>query len=448
MGRRRSRKARLPAEPVEVVVEDLSHEGRGVARIEGKTVFVDNALPGERVSMRYTRRRRKFDEGRAEEILGASPDRVEPPCAHAHICGGCSLQHLDPARQIERKQAILAEQFAHFGDLAPEHWLDPLTGPLTGYRGKARLGVKYVDGRGTALVGFREKGSSFIADIERCEVLIPELGGSLLALRELINGLECRRRLPQIEVAAGDDELALVFRHLDPISEMDHRALAAFCAARGWHCYLQPGNEDTVHRIHPAPDGPERLYYRLPAHELEMGFHPCDFTQVNQTINRRMVELALELLAPEPEHRVLDLFCGLGNFSLPAARRAASVVGVEGGEAMVERGYENARRNGLDNAAFHAADLTADPAGQPWAGKAYDRVLLDPPRSGAAEVVPWLAETGARRVVYVSCSPATLARDAGEMKRQGYALRAAGVMDMFPHTSHVESIALFEAEKW
>ena len=448
MGRRRSRKARLPAEPVDVAIEDLSHEGRGIARIEGKTVFVDNALPGEQVRMRYTRRRRRFDEGRAEEILAASPQRVAPPCTHAHICGGCSLQHLDPARQIERKQAILAEQFEHFGGLAPQRWLEPLVGPLTGYRGKARLGVKYVDGRGTTLVGFREKGSSYIADIERCEVLVPEVGASLMALRELINGLECRRRLPQIEVAAGDDALALVFRHLDPISEQDRQALIAFCRERGWHCYLQPGNEETVHRVWPEPDGPERLHYVLPEAELDMAFHPCDFTQVNREINRNMVALALELLAPEPEHRVLDLFCGLGNFSLPVARRAAWVVGVEGGAAMVERARENARRNGLDNTSFHAADLSRDPEGAPWAREGYDRVLLDPPRSGAAEVVPWLSGTGARKVVYVSCSPATLARDAGEMARHGYALRAAGVMDMFPHTRHVESIALFEAEQW
>ena len=439
----RRRKKQLPETPVAATIESLSHDGRGIARLDGKTTFIDNALPGEQVFFQYTFMRRKFDEGRAVEILEPSPDRVTPPCAHSLICGGCSLQHLDPAVQIQRKQAVLAEQLEHFGGLRPDRWLEPLTGPVTGYRGKARLGVKYVDAKGDTLVGFREKRNSLIADLAQCEVLIPEVGHRFRDLRALINGLDCRRRLPQIEVARGDDAVALVFRHLDPLSPADQDALVAFCRENGLQCYLQPGNESTVHRVWPE-EGEERLYYRHPQADVEMAFHPSDFTQVNAEINRRMVPLALDLLEVEAHHQVLDLFCGLGNFTIPAARRAAGVVGVEASDAMVRRGYENARRNGLENVAFHAWDLDSEPKGQPWARQRYERVLLDPPRSGALEMVRMMPQFGAEKLVYVSCNPATLARDAGELVARGYRLSGAGVMDMFPHTAHVESIALFD----
>jgi len=439
----RRRKKQLPETPVAATIESLSHDGRGIARLNGKTTFIDNALPGEQVFFQYTFMRRKFDEGRAVEILDPSPDRVTPPCAHSLICGGCSLQHLDPAVQIQRKQAVLAEQLEHFGGLRPDRWLEPLTGPVTGYRGKARLGVKYVDAKGDTLVGFREKRNSLIADLAQCEVLIPEVGHRFRDLRALINGLDGRRRLPQIEVARGDDAVALVFRHLDPLSPADQDALVAFCRENGLQCYLQPGNESTVHRVWPE-QGEERLYYRHPQADVEMAFHPSDFTQVNAEINRRMVPLALDLLEVEAHHQVLDLFCGLGNFTIPAARRAAGVVGVEASDAMVRRGYENARRNGLENVAFHAWDLDSEPKGQPWARQRYERVLLDPPRSGALEMVRMMPQFGAEKLVYVSCNPATLARDAGELVARGYRLSGAGVMDMFPHTAHVESIALFD----
>ncbi len=439
----RRRKKQLPETPVAATIESLSHDGRGIARLDGKTTFIDNALPGEQVFFQYTFMRRKFDEGRAVEILDPSPDRVTPPCAHSLICGGCSLQHLDPAVQIQRKQAVLAEQLVHFGGLRPDRWLEPLTGPVTGYRGKARLGVKYVDAKGDTLVGFREKRNSLIADLAQCEVLIPEVGHRFRDLRALINGLDGRRRLPQIEVARGDDAVALVFRHLDPLSPADQGALVAFCREHGLQCYLQPGNESTVHRVWPE-EGEERLYYRHPQADVEMAFHPSDFTQVNAEINRRMVPLALDLLEVEAHHQVLDLFCGLGNFTIPAARRAAGVVGVEASDAMVRRGYENARRNGLENVAFHAWDLDSEPKGQPWARQRYERVLLDPPRSGALEMVRMMPQFGAEKLVYVSCNPATLARDAGELVARGYRLSGAGVMDMFPHTAHVESIALFD----
>lgn len=440
------RRKQLPETPEPASIETLSHDGRGIARRDGKTTFIDNALPGEEVMFKFTYMRRKFDEGKAVEIVTASPDRVTPPCEHSTLCGGCSLQHMSPAVQVARKEAVLREQLQHFGGLEPEEWLAPLTGPVTGYRSKARLGVKYVEAKGETLVGFREKRNSFIAQLRTCEVLIPDVGHRLSELRTLMHSLESRSRMPQIELAAGDDDVALIIRHLDPLPEADQQALVGFCQNLGWHCYLQPGNESTVHRVWPE-DGEQRLYYSHPSAGVELAFHPTDFTQVNAEINRKMVPLALDLLDISPEHTVLDLFCGLGNFTIPAAKRAGKVVGVEVSQAMVERGYENARRNGLENLEFHAWDLSQDISGQAWARQAYDRILIDPPRTGALEMVKLMPRLGASRIVYVSCNPATLARDAGELMALGYRLKAAGVMDMFPHTTHVESIAVFEKAK-
>ena len=440
------RRKQLPETPEPASIETLSHDGRGIARRDGKTTFIDNALPGEEVMFKFTYMRRKFDEGKAVEIVTASPDRVTPPCEHSTLCGGCSLQHMSPAVQVARKEAVLREQLQHFGGMEPEEWLPPLTGPVTGYRSKARLGVKYVEAKGETLVGFREKRNSFIAQLRTCEVLIPDVGHRLSELRTLMHSLESRSRIPQIELAAGDDDVALIIRHLDPLPEADQQALVGFCQNLGWHCYLQPGNESTVHRVWPE-DGEQRLYYSHPSAGVELAFHPTDFTQVNAEINRKMVPLALDLLDISPEHTVLDLFCGLGNFTIPAAKRAGKVVGVEVSQAMVERGYENARRNGLENLEFHAWDLSQDISGQAWARQAYDRILIDPPRTGALEMVKLMPRLGASRIVYVSCNPATLARDAGELMALGYRLKAAGVMDMFPHTTHVESIAVFEKAK-
>ena len=440
------RRKPLPETPEPASIETLSHDGRGIARRDGKTTFIDNALPGEEVMFKFTYMRRKFDEGKAVEIVTASPDRVTPPCEHSTLCGGCSLQHMSPAVQVARKEAVLREQLQHFGGLEPEEWLPPLTGPVTGYRSKARLGVKYVEAKGETLVGFREKRNSFIAQLRTCEVLIPDVGHRLSELRTLMHSLESCSRIPQIELAAGDDDVALIIRHLDPLPETDQQALVGFCQNLGWHCYLQPGNESTVHRVWPE-EGEQRLYYSHPSAGVELAFHPTDFTQVNAEINRKMVPLALDLLDISPEHTVLDLFCGLGNFTIPAAKRAGKVVGVEVSQAMVERGYENARRNGLENLEFHAWDLSQDVSGQAWARQAYDRILIDPPRTGALEMVKLMPRLGASRIVYVSCNPATLARDAGELMALGYRLKAAGVMDMFPHTTHVESIAVFEKAK-
>ncbi len=437
------RRKLLFAQPVSATVEDLSHDGRGVARIDGKTVFIDGALVGEVVTFRYRRQRRRFDEAVVVDIVQPSPHRITPVCAHAAVCGGCSLQHLEAGQQLAMKQAILAEQLEHFGHIAPQSWLPPLTGPVTGYRRKARLGVRYVPARERVLVGFREKGSSFLADLSACEVLVPALGHALSALAAMLTGLDARRSIPQIEVAAGDTDIALIFRHLEPLSMDDQTVLVDFCRERGWQCYLQPGDDHSVHLIWP-PDQAERLYYAHPDTGILMGFHPLDFIQVNGAMNRSMVSRALELLDIQPEHHVLDLFCGLGNFSLPMATRARRVTGVEGGEAMVMRARENAQHNGLDNLDFHAWDLTQPMTGQPWAQRHYDRVLIDPPRSGALEVVQQMAQLGADKVLYVSCNPATLARDAAEFDRQGYRLLCAGVMDMFAQTTHLESLALFE----
>jgi 23S rRNA (uracil1939-C5)-methyltransferase len=380
------------------------------------------------------------------EVLKSSADRVEPPCPHFSICGGCALQHLDRSAQIRFKQSVLEEQFLHFGKIKPETWLPPLVDETTAYRRKARLGVKFVIKKDELLVGFREKKSSFLADIKQCSVLDERVGTQLMDLRACLTTLEKRAAIPQIEVSAGDQEVALVFRHLEELPASDVAALVSFCEARNWQCYLQPAGPDSVHRVFPQ-EGEDRLFYQLPDFGLSLGFHPMDFTQVNAGINRKMMALALELLDPQPTDRVLDLFCGLGNFTLPLATRAGEVIGVEGSETMAERGHENAARNQLTNVSFYAQDLTADFSQQPWAKQGFDRLLIDPPRSGAEEVVRYLPKFKAKRIVYVSCNPATLARDAGLLAEAGYRLTKAGVMDMFPHTTHVESIAVFEKIK-
>lgn len=457
------KKEKLRAQPpLDLTIDRLSHEGRGIAqREDGKLVFVDGALPGEQVTVQVTFSNKKFDEAQVVSVQYAGADRVQPPCAHYGVCGGCSLQHMAPPAQIAFKQSVLADHLRHFGGLSPETWLAPLTHDASvGYRRKARLGVRYVIKKEKLLVGFRERQASYLAEIDACAVMDPRLGQAVTPLRELIAGMQARDHIAQVEVAAGDrlpghEDVALVFRHLVPLVEADRQAIIAFCASRGWQAYLQPAGYDSVHKIWPE-QGPDRLAYHLAAFTppaapagtgLTMAFHPNDFTQVNADINQRMISLALELLDPRPDERVLDLFCGLGNFTLPLATRAREVVGVEGVASMVERGYENARANGLGNVSFHAHDLTQDFQTQPWAGLGFDKILIDPPRSGALEVIPHLAKLGARRVVYVSCNPATLARDAGAMAEQGYVLVKAGVMDMFTHTTHVESIALFEKRR-
>lgn len=427
---------------LELEITNLSHDGRGVARHDGKAVFVRGALVGEKVLARIAQRHRHFDEAQVEQVLVASADRVEPRCPHFGVCGGCALQHLAPHAQIAAKQRVLAENFERIGHVEPRRWLEPLTSDIWGYRRKGRLSVKFVDKKGKALVGFREENGRYVADLTRCEVLIPAVGERIAAIAQLVGSLQSVREIPQIEIAAGDDTTALIFRHLQPLSESDRAALVAFGQAQGLAIYLQPGGNDSVHPL--WPDDP-RLAFRITAADVELEFRPLDFIQINASMNEAMIAHALALLDPQPADRVLDLFCGLGNFTFPLARRSAHVVGVEGEHALVERAKQNAVRNGIGNVEYHVANLLDDQRETPWARQRYDRILLDPPRSGAQAVFDYLPKKDAGRIVYVSCHPASLARDAGILvERHGYKLKAAGVMDMFPHTAHVESIAMFE----
>lgn len=438
---RRNRRQKLPQDPVEATIESLSHDGRGIARIEGKTVFVDGALAGEQVKFLYTKKRKTYDEARTVEVITAAEDRVEAKCQHFGVCGGCSLMHMTPEAQLNLKQQTLNEHLTHFGNVQPQSWLEPLKGPLFAYRRKARLGVKHVPKKERVLVGFREKGTPYLALLEQCEVLDQRVGTRLAELGEMIAGLEAYNRIAQIEVAMDDTNVALVFRNLDPLSQQDQQKLIAYGQQNDLWIYLQSGGPDTVMPI--WPENPQLSY--APEEGLNLEFEPNDFTQVNAEINHTMIQRAMDLLEVSQEDRILDLFCGLGNFSLPLAKRITEVVGVEGDEALVRHARENASKNDLTNAIFEQADLTqTELKDYPWTKAGFNKILLDPPRSGALEVLPQLAALGAERLVYVSCNPATLARDAGELvNNHGYTLVSTGVMDMFPHTKHVESIALF-----
>ncbi len=426
----------------EVDITDLTHDGRGVARIDGKTVFVTGALPGERARIRYVKRSRSFDEASIEELLTRSPLRIEPRCVHFDICSGCTLQHLAPADQIAAKQHVLAENFERIGKVSPQRWLDPLSDEAWGYRRKGRLSVKWVPKKEKALVGFREVNPRFVADLSVCHTLLPQVGEHLAALGELVGSMDAKAQIAQIEIAAGDDTVALTFRNLQPLGESDRAALIAFGQAHSIAILLQPGGPDSVTPLWPDA---VPLSFRIPQFDIDIAFRPLDFIQVNAGMNQRMIARAMDLLDPQPQDAILDLFCGLGNFTLPMARDAGSVVGVEGEAALVARSLANAERNGIGNAEFFAADLFEDHRAAPWATRHYDKLLLDPPRSGAAAVLEYLPRKGTDRVVYVSCHPGSLARDAGILvEKHGFRLEAAGVMDMFPHTAHVESIALFE----
>ena len=438
----RSRRRRLPAEPAEFEIHDLSHDGRGVSRSADKVVFIHGALPGERVMARYTGRRRSYDEADVTEVLEASPHRTEPRCPHFGMCGGCSLQHLDAEQQILSKQNVLEQNFSRIGGLQPERWFEPLTGACWNYRRKARLSVRYVFKKERLLVGFRERGGRYVADISECHVLVPEVGNRLTELAELIGSMDTHRHIAQIEVSCGDETCALVFRHLEPLTAEDAEKLTQFSRDSGIAVYLQPGGLDTIKLLAP---GSFQLSYGLPDQDLTFHFEPADFIQVNAEMNRQVVNRAIELLEPVQGDKVLDLFCGLGNFTLPLARHAGEVIGIEGDAGLVKRASENAELNGISNTSFISADLTLDHTQAPWLRTRYDKVLIDPPRSGAQEMLPHLAASGASRLCYVSCHPASLARDAGILVQEhGFELRGAGVMDMFPHTGHVESIALFE----
>ena len=425
------------------LVESLSHEGRGIAHINGKTVFIGGALPGEQVTFQYTRKRGQFDEGRVVDVVEASALRVEPRCRHYALCGGCSLMHLDSEQQILHKQSVLLEQLQHIGGLAPERVIPPLSASHWGYRRKARMGVKYVAGKEKVLVGFREKNSRFIADIDSCEVLHPFLGKTIGQLKELIRGLSVYRQIPQLEVALSDAVAAIVIRHLAPLTDEDKSTLAGYEKMHPVRFYLQPAGLDSVHSLSDQVE--QNLHYLLDNHNVTIEFTPTDFTQVNFELNTLLVDRVISLLDLSGADSVLDLFCGLGNFTLPMARYTNYVTGVEGSEELVRRARRNAEKNSLPNVEFRVCDLTARDIGTQVTTHRYNKVLLDPPRSGAREIIEQLDLQQVEKLVYVSCNPATLARDAGILVKQGgLSLKAAGVMDMFPHTSHVESIALFE----
>lgn len=432
-------------------IESLTHEGHGVAHIDGKAVFVHGALPGEDVVIQYRTRRARYDQAQAIEILKPSAARVaQPRCPYFGVCGGCSLQHLDAAAQLAAKQQVLLDNLQRIGKVEADALLPPQTGPAWHYRRKARLGVRVVPKKGGVLVGFREKRSSYITNLSSCATLDERISTLLPALRELIGCLSCADRIPQIEVAVGDENAVLVLRNLAPLTDEDRVRVREFAVAHGVQMALQSGDPATIVPV--WPEAPVALQYALPEYRLHFAFGPTDFVQVNAVMNRTMIARALQLLEVQPHERVLDLFCGLGNFTLPIARHAAYVLGVEANEALVRHAEANARANRIANAEFAQADLYAvDSAtlAALWQRGRWDKLLLDPPRTGAIEVVKALP-SGAHapcRIVYVSCNPATLARDADVLAHvHGYRLARAGVMDMFPQTTHVESIALFERD--
>lgn len=426
-------------------VSALDHEGRGVAHFDGKALFIENALPGETVEFVSHRAKPNYEVGIAGGIFSASPYRVTPRCRYFGVCGGCSLQHIDADAQLVFKQRVLEEQLARIGKVQPEILLSPVYGPAWDYRYRARLSVRHVAKKGGVLVGFHERRSSFVADMTHCEILPDRVARLIGPLRELIGALSISRKVPQIEVALSEQVLVLVLRNLEPLNTADQSACEAFAARHGVHLYLQPQGPRSAAPFFPRHAAP--LAYTLPEFDVVMPFKPTDFTQVNPAMNRILVRRALALLDPKPGERVLDLFCGLGNFSLPIARRGATVLGVEGESALVERARQNALLNRIDNAHFERADLFKLTTEQFFAWGAFDKWLIDPPRDGAIEVVKAMPVEGPARIVYVSCNPATLARDAAVLVHaRGYRLRAAGVLNMFPHTSHVESMALFEQE--
>ncbi len=441
--------ATLPAEAPAAQVLSLAQDGRGVARAAGKVVFIEGALPGEVVEFQRWRRKPSFDLANLTRVLRESSARVVPRCRHYERCGGCSVQHLDPRAQVAVKQRVLEDSLAHIGKVEPDTLLCPIHGVYWGYRQRARLSVRQVAKKGGALVGFRERRAPLIVDMDSCEVLPPRISALIRPLRELISELALGNRIPQIEVAVGDEGEALTLRVLDPVPDIDAARMRAFSARHGMDIYVQPAGLDSIYALDPMTARP--LSYRLPEFDLTLRFEPRDFTQVNFAVNRVLVRRAISLLEPRSGVRVADLFCGLGNFTLAIARRGASVVGVDGSVELLARAEENARSNGLAHRVqFMAANLFKDPATLLARLGRFDQMLIDPPRDGAQTLVHALDAGGPapERIVYVSCNPATLARDAGILVHgKGYRLCAAGVVNMFPHTSHVESIALFVRPK-
>jgi 23S rRNA (uracil1939-C5)-methyltransferase len=433
-------------------IESLDLEANGVARSEGKVTFVRGALPGETVTARVVRRKPRFDVAEVETIERASVLRTTPRCPNFGVCGGCTMQHVETRAQVSIKQRALEDSLWHLGRVRAETMLPPIVGPAFGYRYRARLSVRHVPKKGGMLVGFHERGSSYVADMRECLVLPPAVSALLVPLRELVGGLSIRDRMPQVELAQGETVLALVFRILEPLTEADVALLRDFGTRHAVEIWLQPKGPETIELLS-TPGGGDAsvLHYALPEFGVVHPFRPTDFTQVNHMINTTLVGRAVRLLDPQPHERVADLFCGLGNFTLPLATRAREVVGIEGSRALVERAQANARANGLEaRAAFDVANLFELTPVRWQSLGAFDRVLVDPPREGALAVAQALAQPGVprpKRIVYVSCNPATLARDASVLVNEGgWRIGAAGVVNMFPHTSHVESMAVFESD--
>jgi 23S rRNA (uracil1939-C5)-methyltransferase len=432
-------------------VAGLTHDGEGIIR-ERKTVFVAGALPGETIKFRRTRSHRQHDEAELVEVLTPAPDRVPPKCPHFGVCGGCALQHLSPEAQLEAKHTELRDNLERVGKVTPQTWLPALRGPVWSYRRRARLGAKFVSKKGRVLVGFRERLAPFIADVQHCDVLAPPVGDLVAPLASLIMSLSIRERLPQIEVAVADNAVALVLRVLDPPSPADLERLREFRSTHGVRIFLQPAGLESVHEL----DTPgEPLRYELPKFKVELQFLPTDFIQINGSVNEALVSQAVEMLELTPSAQVLDLFCGIGNFTLPMARSAGRVVGVEGDAGLVARARHNATLNRVENTEFHVADLARLPPDvaqvaqtSPWLRRGYTHVVLDPPRAGAKEVLASVASLEPQRVLYISCHPGSLARDLGVLVNEhGFTLEAAGVLDMFPHTAHFESLALLSPGK-
>jgi 23S rRNA (uracil1939-C5)-methyltransferase len=426
------------------IIESLDHEGRGITRLDGKTIFVEGALPLEEVEYSSYRKKPSYELAQVTRILKASGDRVTPACPHFGVCGGCSMQHADHPAQVAAKQRVLEDSLWHIGRTRPEQLYPPIYGQPWRYRHRARLSARLVPKKGGMLVGFHERRSSYVADMRECRNLPAHVSDLLIPLRDLIGAFSTPDRMPQVEVAVGSGETVLVFRILETLTATDEDLLRAFGDRHRVQIWLQPKGPDTVYRFHPV-DAPA-LSYKLSEFGLELFFSPTEFTQVNHAINQVLVRRAMELLAPQAGERIADMFCGLGNFTLPIARLGADVVGIEGSQALVNRAAENAAANGLaERTSFGVANLfEATPESLAALGR-FDKMLIDPPREGAIELVKAIGPDGPRRIVYVSCNPATLARDTAVLTtQQGYRFRGAGVVNMFPNTSHVESIALFE----
>lgn len=457
---KRRRRKKLPLEHFEASVTDLSHDGRGIAHLEGKTTFLFGALPGETVKFQYTLQRSSFDEGSVTEVITPSPDRATPPCPHFGVCGGCSLQHMNHDTQLAHKQKAFLELLQHQAGIQPKTLLKPLTGDTLGYRRKARLSTKCVPKKDKVILGFRERGGRLVADIDACCVLDKTVGEKLTKTRDMLYTLTARNTIPQLEIAIAN-VTAVIVRHLEPLDKADTETLINFAKENDWQLYFQPKGLDTVHCVYPDNANP-LLHYTLHDFNLTLDFHPTQFIQVNDSINQQMIQRALQLLDVQKTDTVLDLFCGIGNFTLPLALHAKHVTGIEADNTAILQARANAKKNNLNNLTFFCDDLfqedfnvsstttssearaQASAKKTNWLQAKYTKLVLDPPRAGAKEIMSLIPRWNPEKILYVSCNPATLARDAKTLSELGYTLTHGGIMDMFPHTQHVEAITLFE----